>query len=304
MLIEGSEKMLLTKLTYEGERQFIEKIQNIPNKLKEKDVKLGISESIEGKTHFIKIFCNDECYDKKIKSIVNLYISKILYEIIIDMFNKKELFEYLTDSYFFLKQEEMLEVEEKIMNILYGREKINDETNIYCINRINEITEKIKECVEENENINIDGFLRFRSKDIATDIEKIIDKVIEQYMVEKEYKEFIDLLKYFVDIQESKIEEVNIIIEDEGQYKITDKLGNNIFYKFISELSECNMGKGINVEDIIISGLITNSPENIIIHHCDRCLNKEFIDTIKNVFGERVRYCEKCSICTIPKIKL
>lgn len=32
------------------------------------------------------------------------------------------------------------------------------------------------------------------------DIEKIIDKVVEGYMVEKEYKEFVRFLKYFVDI--------------------------------------------------------------------------------------------------------
>ncbi len=40
-------------------------------------------------------------------------------------------------------------------------------------------------------------------------------------MVEKEYNEFIKLLKYFVDVQENKIDEVNIII---------DKLGNYIRY--------------------------------------------------------------------------
>ena len=34
-------------------------------------------------------------------------------------------------------------------------------------------------------------------------------------MVEKEYNEFIKLLKYFVEIQESKVDEVNILIEEE-----------------------------------------------------------------------------------------
>lgn len=296
--------MLLMKLTYEGEQPFIEKVQNIRNKFKEKNIILGISESIDRKTHFIKIFCDDECFDEKIKSIVNLYISKILYEMVVDMFKENELFEYLTDSYFFLKQEEILEVEEKTMSMLYGKEKINDEVNIYCVNRINDIIEKIKECVEENESINIDGFLRFRSKEIAVTIEKIIDKVIEKYMVEKEYKEFIKLLKYFVEIQESKIEEVNIVIEEDGAYKIRDSYGKDMFDEFINELSECKIGTGINMEDIIISGLITNSPRNIIIHHSSRCLNKEFIDTINNVFGERVKYCENCSICTTSKIKL
>ena len=52
-------------------------------------------------------------------------------------------------------------------------------------------------------------------KELRSDIEEIIDKVIEGYMVEKEYKEFIKLLKYFVDIQESKIDLINIVIDNE-----------------------------------------------------------------------------------------
>lgn len=49
--------------------------------------------------------------------------------------------------------------------------------------------------------------------DIKEDLEAVIDKVVERYMVEKEYDEFINLLKYFVDIQENKIDEVNVIIK-------------------------------------------------------------------------------------------
>ena len=34
-------------------------------------------------------------------------------------------------------------------------------------------------------------------RELREDIEEIIDKVVEKYMVEKEYKEFIRLLKIF-----------------------------------------------------------------------------------------------------------
>ena len=44
----------------------------------------------------------------------------------------------------------------------------------------------------------------------------------------------------------------------------------------------------INTEDIIISGLITNAPKKIKIYNEEYCINKEFIQTIKSVFGERV----------------
>ena len=57
-------------------------------------------------------------------------------------------------------------------------------------------------------------------------------------------------------------------------------------------------------KDIIISGLITNAPKQIIIHHKENCINSEFIETIVNVFEDRVFYCAGCSSCTSSKVKI
>ena len=72
---------------------------------------------------------------------------------------------------------------------------------------------------------------------LREDIEEIIDKVVEEYMVEKEYREFVKLLKYFVDIQESKIEKINIYIHKGGGYELKDGYGNDIFNEFMKELA-------------------------------------------------------------------
>ena len=46
------------------------------------------------------------------------------------------------------------------------------------------------------------------------------------------------------------------------------------------------------MEDILISGLITSAPKNINIYGKENCTNKEFLDTIENVFGDKVVFCE------------
>lgn len=296
--------MLLIKLAYEGEQKFIKDIQDIRTLMKEKNITIGISESIEGNTHFVKIFCDDKDYSEKLVSIINLYISNILYKVVIDVFKKKELFEYLMDTYFFLKHEELLEVEGRIMDMLYGKEAISDETSIYCMNRMNNIVDTIKNCIEENNELNINGFITFRMRELIGEIEKIIDKIIEKYMVEKEYREFIKLLKYFVDIQESKIDELNLIVNKDGGYDIRDAYGMDIFKDFINDLGEYKVSANVNMEDVIISGLITNSPRKVIIHNKQNCTNQEFIDTIVNVFGERVRFCNECELCQKNIIKI
>lgn len=281
--------MLVQELAYCGDLDFVEELQELKEVLKEKNIIIGVVESQEGITHIVKLICDDNGYNEKVYSRVNLYISNILYEIVIAKYKEKEMFQFLTETYFFLKHDEILEVEEKIMKILLKKDQPKDDIFIYCNNKINNILEKIQSCIEENREININGFLTFRMRELREDIEDIIEKVVEGYMIEKEYKEFIKLLKYFVDIQESKIERVNIYVLKDSRYKITDGYDEDIFTVFLKDLSDCRLGIDANMEDIIISGLITNAPKSINIYGKDNCRNKEFIDTIINVFGDRVR---------------
>jgi len=295
--------MVVQELAYSGELDFVEELQDLKALLKKKNIVIGIVESLDGITHIVKVMCNDEEYSDKTFNRINLYISNILYNIVIQKYKEKEMFQFLTDTYFFLKQEEILEVEEKIMNVLLCGETPKDSIFIYCSNKVNNIIDKIKDCIEENKQININGFITFRMRELREDIEEVIDKVVEKYMVEKEYKEFIRLLTYFVDIQESKIEEINLVVQPLGGYIITDGYGEDIFSSFLKDLSECKLGVDSNVEDIIISGLITNAPNHIIIHNKEEATNKEFIDTILSVFGSRVTLCNGCEHCMSTRIK-
>ena len=296
--------MLVMKIVHNDEIDLVHELQELREILKKKNITIGLVESGEGSSHLIKVMCNEECYNEKIKRMIYLYISNILYNIVIEKYREKELFNFLTETYFFLKQEEILEVEEMIMKVLRSEENLKDEKMIFCISKINSIIEKIKTCLEENEEINIKGFITFRMKELREDIEEIIDKVVEEYMVEKEYKEIVKLLKYFVDIQESKIEKINIYIHEGGGYELKDGYGNDIFNEFMKELSECKIDTEAKIEDIIISGLITNAPKQVIIHHKENCLNAEFIETIVNVFGDRVFYCTGCTNCETSKLKV
>lgn len=294
--------MLILKLAYNEDLTFSSELQELRELLKKKDILIGFVESIEGKTHIIKIICEENCYNEKIKEIINLYVSNILYRIVIDNYRKKEMFEFLTDNYFFLKQHEILEVEDEIVKVLKYEETTKNEDSIYCLNRVNSMVEKIKDCISEKQEINIDGFITFRMRKLRGDIEKIIDKVVERYMIEKEYKEFVKLLKYFVEIQECKIDEINIIIEENNNYIIKNREGKDLYYDFLKEIKEEQGRIELNMEDILISGLITSAPKNIIIYGKENCNNKEFLNTIENVFGDKVTFREGISNFKIKKI--
>lgn len=290
--------MLLLTLIKDDTREYlIESIREAREYFKVKNVKVGISESIENKHHIIKVYCDDVNYDDRFRKMFNLYIGNILFKELVDEFCSNNINKYLTENYYFLRYEDVIEIRKNVESVMQKENSPMDEHMIYYMNRKNDIIDEIVEFIEENEVININGFITFRMKQFISQLEGILEKIVEKFMVEKEYDEFIKLLKYFIDVQESKIDEVHIIINNEGKYAVVDKFGNDILQNLISELYDGNANIQVTMEDLIISGLITTAPKKLIIHCVDNCQNKEIIETIKKVFGDRLNFCNECIRC-------
>ena len=73
---------------------------------------------------------------------------------------------------------------------------------------------KLLEYLQENNVIILDGFLDFRLKKYIGRLENAVDNAIDEYLMEKEYNEFIKLLQYFVNLQESKRNLINLVIKN------------------------------------------------------------------------------------------
>lgn len=294
--------MLLLTVVYDDEKEdMTEGIRDMVECFRGKNINIGVSESLQDKTHFVKIYCGDEDVNPRFLNSFNINMANILYNIVIDEFYRRDMQSFLTNTYFFLRYDEIKEVKEFSVKALKSEGPIVDENSIFYMNRKNAVIDKIEECINENREINIKGFITFRMKDIKDELESVIDRVVEKYMIEKEYNEFIKLLKYFVDIQDSKIDEVNIIVQPDGNYDVRDKFGTDIMDKFTSDFSDSKFTGAVSVDDMLISGLITNAPEKVIIHCVENCNNREMIDTINNVFVGKVVMCSNCKIC--DKIK-
>jgi putative sporulation protein YtxC len=294
--------MLLLTVVYNSSMECImDEIKDIKKCFEHKEIILGISECIIEDTHLVKFFCSDDNLSKSNIKRFNLQVANMLYKIVITRYYKKDLDSFLSDAYFFLGNEEIKQVKPKIQMALLNEGTISGPSMVYYINRKNSVIDKITKCIEENDEINISGFLTFRTKELKVQLECIVDKAVEDYMVEKEYDEFIKLLKYFVEVQESKVDEVNIIIEKDGSYYLRDNEGNDLVGNMMMELPGVKFDSKENQEELIISTMISTAPKRVIIHCAEHCKNKELLQTISKVFVDRVYYCDKCAAC--EKIK-
>lgn len=137
--------------------------------------------------------------------------------------------------------------------------------------------------------------MTFRLKEYIKTIQNIVEDVTNKYLLEREYFQFINLLRYFTDIQESKIEHVDVI-PTAKMYLLLDREGNEIkdeFYELLSKNFKLNLSK----EDILLSRLISLSPQNIIFHkHQDTTIPADILEILSLVFDKKLQFCTSCKI--------
>ncbi|MOA34458.1 YtxC-like family protein [compost metagenome] len=116
-------------------------------------------------------------------------------------------------------------------------------------------------------------------------------------MLDKQYQEFISLLKYFVCLQDTKVAMVHLLHKGGHDFMLYDESfkplnPNPPSDKLVAEMLETEM----NIEDMVISSLISVSPRHITVH--TRQPDMQVIRTIETIFDQRVSVCESCASCS------
>ncbi len=216
------------------------------------------------------------------------YIAKVISEVIVARWEEHLVRGIVKNHYYYFNEEERQNILERAQEILAREDEVP---------RKNKILLKIVDYLESHDDLILDGFIKFRLKEYLNELEEAVDQAVDDFLMEKEYNEFIRLLRYFVEIQEPRVEKVNVLLKPSGYFQLYDGneniITNEYLEGFIVDLPEGD----INYEDLLISTLITIAPRQIVLHLPDQNKVKSTVNTIKSVFGERVTICPGCSRC-------
>lgn len=164
--------------------------------------------------------------------------------------------------------------------------------------RKNKISHRIFDYLFNHQKLVIEGFINFCMQDFLTDIRFAVDLACEELRNEKEYNEFVKLLRYFVDTQPPMLLEVNIMTTEDSGFILWDGNGIRIEEKQIKYYME-DLARGeISLDDVLVSILITVAPKRIILHKTNQQEDTESVQMIKKVFDTRIIVCEGCERCS------
>ncbi|MDD2494028.1 MAG: sporulation protein YtxC [Tissierellia bacterium] len=265
----------------------INNIEIITN-IDESDINIEIITKSEGNYRIKYTTENILSKRKSIDKIVSC-ITKLLIE-----HTKSESSIYLKENYFYFDDEEFEEIRVTI------EDEICNDLKIQLI-----IKNKLNEVIENSDMININGFIKFRLKFINLYIIQIVEKSIDNYLMKKEYLDFMNIIKYLTESEEKDYDLINILYKnkklqlyDTNMQKITS-IGNNENIEVAQELD----GKIFNYDESIINILLSVSPKKIKLHINnigeDDVVIKNTVEIINKIFSERIELCHGCKYCAL-----
>ena len=214
----------------------------------------------------------------------DLAVVKIISDVIVENMQLRFLVETVKRRYAFLEERAQCDILIKTLRLLWFRKK--DKVDNYTLTKL-DIEKRVKKYFEEakKNEIILDGFLNFRLQDHKKAWEDMLKRVVQGYILEKDYRDFISILRYFVSMKKPIKRLVNLKYKD-NKYVLSDEDDNEIDCKAYE--SKLGLKSGMSASDLILSMLINLAPEKIMLYDYKDFPDKKFVVTVKNVFSKRV----------------
>jgi putative sporulation protein YtxC len=147
--------------------------------------------------------------------------------------------------------------------------------------------------LENHERLHLDGFLRFRLTDYRVEVQEAAETAIEDRLMEKQYQEFMTLLKSMVDWQETRTSTVHVLHSGGNEFRLLDEelrpLEQDMLEADVVEEIGVQSPPGEREESMVVSRLLAASPRQLFIHTSEpEC---QVIRTIVGIFGDRAALC-------------
>ena len=220
-------------------------------------------------------------------------LSTILSLLVIDELEEDFLRKIISQNYFYFDKKE----QNVILNLCF--DIIADDFSTIFDKKFKSLYNSFYDYISSNKTLILKGFTNFRIKAYFKILDEIVNEAVNSYIIEKEYLEFISLLKLYINSQNSNCEVIHIIYSPsesillDSNKEIITIANDNLNTKYLSDIT-------FSSNDYTLNTLLTLLPKKIYIHLINSYID-EFINTLQSVFENRLHICTDCSICNLYK---
>ena len=222
-------------------------------------------------------------------------IADILSYLLIDELEESFLANIIHQNYFYFDTNER----NKILS--YCFDLFSEDFSNYFDKKFSYLHSQFYSYLKENKSIILQGFINFRIQEYFKILDEVVSEAVNSFIIEKEYLEFISLLKLYINSQNPKSNIVHLIYkksnpilldENKNIIPLNDSISD---VKYLSDIS-------FSKNDLVLNTLLSILPKKIYLHLINNNID-EFANTLILIFDKKIEICTDCNLCNIYNIK-
>lgn len=192
------------------------------------------------------------------------------------------------DQYHSPYPEDLHEIEQRVKRMLrVDRQQV--------LAKKKDLAYSVQRFLEKHNLIAIDGYLRFRTQSYREWFRRYVRRAIDEYVLDQEYQEFIQLLKYFVSMQKSRFIRVHVIHKGCKKFQLLKEDGTPILVNDLDHTFHEMVHQSFSGEDFIVGALLSTAPKQVVLH--TKSTEENIILTLLQIFDGRITLCSGCHRC-------
>ena len=233
-------------------------------------------------------------YKGQYTSIFEHNLSDILTNCIISFYEEKLIDRLINYNYFYFDSFEKSQIKNECLHLLN-----NSATHEFYF-RKDSLWLCVYNYLHENKKVILQGFVDFRLSPYIKSLDYATDISVNKFIIEREYNEFISLLKLYIHSKPGSDKIIHLIYINkesillDANKNIIPMLENNFDAKYLSDIS-------FSSNDITLNTLLNIIPNELHLHLISD-EDDEFIETLKLIFEDRIQICADCNICRTYKL--
>jgi len=183
-------------------------------------------------------------------------------------------------------------------NIIRDEFNLLKEKNIYDVKRSKNLIDSEFYCyLYSNHALVLTGFVNFRLYKYINYLDKILNEAVNQYVLDKEYISYVNLLQQYINSKQSSNEIINLIYINSKGFLLSE---NGEFIQLDDFNSSYVTDISFSQNDYVLNTLIGILPKQITLHLITP--RDQFIKTIEMIFTDKVKICQGCELCQAYRI--
>ena len=218
-------------------------------------------------------------------------ISTLLSYVVIDFYEPTIIKNLVNTNYFYFSIEE----KKQIYNLCLTNIDFSNSVSMFNI-----ISNSFYKYFSNNKYVILTGFVDFKLQNYVKDLDHIVDMCVNKFIIDREYNEYISLLKAYIQTTPCNSDVIHLIYKNEESILLdSHKDVINFNYHSLNSKYLCDISFSSN--DYALNSLLTLLPKKLYIHLIDQ--DDDFINTLKLIFGSKVFICTDCDLCNLYKQK-